>query len=94
MQYTPESIKDMKDALERIAPAGADYEHHRSVADSNGVGADNNGNSHMRAAIMGPSITVPFSEGHMMLDKGLDVVLLDFDLIKRKRKVIVQLIGE
>ena len=47
-----------------------------------------------RAAIMGPSITIPFSEGKMMLDKGLEVVLLDFDLIKRNRKVIMQLIGE
>jgi secondary thiamine-phosphate synthase enzyme len=94
MEYTPESIKDMKEALERVAPSDADYEHHRTVADANGIGGDVNGTSHVRAAIMGPSITIPFTEGKMLLDGGLDIVLLDFDIIKRKRKVIVQLIGE
>lgn len=94
MEYNPESIKNMREALERVAPSDIDYAHHKSVGDANGVGADFNGKSHVKAAIMGPSITVPFSEGHMMLDKGLEVVLLDFDIIKRKRKVVIQLMGE
>ncbi len=94
MEYTPESIKHMREALERVAPSDGHYLHNTSVGDINGYGADDNGKSHVRAAIMGPSITIPFSEGKMLLDSGLEVVLLDFDLIKRKRKVIVQLIGE
>lgn len=94
MEYTAEGIKHMKEALERVAPSNIDYAHNKSVGDANGVGGDDNGMSHVRAAIMGPSITVPFSAGKLLLDKGLEVVLLDFDLIKRKRKVIVQLIGE
>ena len=94
MEYTPEAIKHMRDALERVAPSDIDYAHHKSVGDANGVGGDVNGFSHIRSAIMGPSITVPFSDRKMLLDKGLEVVLLDFDLIKRKRKVIIQLMGE
>jgi secondary thiamine-phosphate synthase enzyme len=94
MEYTPESIKHMKAALERVAPSDGRYLHNTSVGDSNGYGADDNGKSHVRSAIMGPSITVPFSDGKLMLDRSLDVVLLDFDIIKRNRKVIVQIMGE
>lgn len=94
MDYTPDNVRNMREALERVAPSEVDYEHHKTCADANGVGGDNNGKSHVRAAIMGPSITVPFSNGKLMLDGNMDVVLLDFDIIKRKRKVIVQLIGE
>jgi secondary thiamine-phosphate synthase enzyme len=94
MEYSPEAIRNIREALERVAPSDMDYAHNTSVGDSNGKGGDDNGKSHIRSAIMGPSITVPFSDGHMLLDKGLDVVLLDFDIIKRKRKVIVQLMGE
>jgi secondary thiamine-phosphate synthase enzyme len=94
MEYSPTAIKNMTAVLEKLAPSGADYAHHRSVGDANGMGADDNGNSHVRSTIMGPSVSIPFSNGRMLLDKSLDVVLLDFDLIKRKRKVIVQLMGE
>ncbi|MGD0510636.1 MAG: secondary thiamine-phosphate synthase enzyme YjbQ [Candidatus Micrarchaeaceae archaeon] len=94
MKHTPMSVREMHDALERLAPSDADYLHHRSVADLNGVGADNNGKSHVRSALMGPSITVPLKDGRLMLDKNQDIVVLDFDIIKRKRKVIVQIMGE
>ncbi len=94
MEYTPESIKHMREALERVAPSDAHYIHNTSVGDANGKGADDNGKSHVRAAIMGPSITIPFSDGKLMLDSGLEVVLLDFDIIKRNRKVIMQIMGE
>jgi secondary thiamine-phosphate synthase enzyme len=94
MEYTPESIKHMREALERVAPSNANYLHNTSVGDINGYGADDNGKSHVRSAIMGPSITIPFNDGKMMLDNGLEVVLLDFDIIKRTRKVIIQVMGE
>lgn len=94
MEYSPAAIRNMTAVLERLAPSNVDYAHHKSVGDALGHGADDNGNSHVRSTIMGPSVTIPFSNGRMMLDRGLDVVLLDFDLIKRKRKVIVQLMGE
>ncbi|MDE1865703.1 MAG: secondary thiamine-phosphate synthase enzyme YjbQ [Candidatus Micrarchaeota archaeon] len=94
MEYNPESIKHMREALERVAPSDGHYLHNTSVGDSNGYGADDNGKSHVRSAIMGPSITIPFSDGKLMLDKPLEIVLLDFDIIKRNRKVIIQLMGE
>jgi secondary thiamine-phosphate synthase enzyme len=94
MEFTPEGIKDIKVVLEKIAPVGIDYMHHKTVGDSDGVGADYNGASHIRSTFMGPSVTVPFKDHRLMLDKGIDIVLMDFDMIKRKRKVIIQLIGE
>jgi thiamine phosphate synthase YjbQ (UPF0047 family) len=59
-----------------------------------GVGGDHNGKSHVRSAMLGPSITVPLKDSKLMLDQGQDIVLLDFDIVKRKRKVIVQIMGE
>ncbi|MDE1871696.1 MAG: secondary thiamine-phosphate synthase enzyme YjbQ [Candidatus Micrarchaeota archaeon] len=94
MKHEPRSLKEMHEALERLAPSGADYLHHRSVADINGIGADNNGKSHVRSALLGPSITVPLKDGKLMLDRDQDIVVLDFDIIKRKRKVILQVMGE
>jgi len=94
MKHEPLSVKQMHEMLERLAPTDIDYLHHRSVADLNGVGADNNGFSHVRSAILGPSITVPLKDGKLMLDSDQDIVLMDFDHIRRKRKVIVQIMGE
>lgn len=94
MEYSPSGIKGLKGALERIAPTTIGYEHHKTVGDSDGVGADYNGASHVRSTFLGPSVTVPFRDRRLMIDKGIDIVLLDFDMIKRKRKVIIQIIGE
>ena len=94
MNHDPNSVKQMHDALERLAPTDAYYAHHKTVADINGIGGDENGFSHVRSAILGPSVTVPLKDGRLMLDKDQDIVLMDFDHIKRKRKVIVQIMGE
>ena len=94
MKHGQVTIKQMHDVLERLAPTDAEYLHHTTVADINGVGGDNNGYSHVRSAILGPSVTVPLKDGKLMLDKDQDIVLMDFDHIKRKRKVIVQIMGE
>jgi secondary thiamine-phosphate synthase enzyme len=94
MEHEPRTVKDMHEILERLAPSGIDYAHHRTCGDLNGIGGDNNGKSHIRSAILGPSITVPLKDGKLMLDAAQDIVLLDFDIIKRKRKIVVQIIGE
>lgn len=94
MKHEPLGVKRMHELLERLAPTGAEYAHHKTVADINGVGGDDNGHSHVRSAILGPSITVPLKDGRLMLDSDQDIVLMDFDHIKRKRKVIVQIMGE
>ncbi len=94
MRHDDENINSMREILEKFAPSDIDYAHHVTSGDINGVGGDNNGKSHIRSAILGPSVTLPLKDGKLMLDDGQDVVLLDFDIIKRKRKVIVQMIGE
>ena len=94
LKHGSRSLKEMHDILERLSPSDADYLHHKSVADINGIGGDNNGKSHVRSALLGPSITIPFSDGKLIVDSDQDIVLMDFDMIKRKRKVIVQIMGE
>ena len=84
MQYNDENVKEMKAALETFTPSNSDYLHHKTSADMYGVGGDLNGKSHVRSAMMSPSITVPLKDGRLMLDAGQDIVLLDFDIIKRK----------
>lgn len=94
MKNDPETIKEMRDTLEKIAPSDIDYAHHTSTGDLNGVGGDNNGKSHIRSTILGPSVTVPLKDGKLTLDDEQEIVLLDFDMIKRKRKIVVQIMGE
>jgi secondary thiamine-phosphate synthase enzyme len=94
MRHDQENIEKLKASLELFSPSGLDYLHHKTSADMYGVGGDNNGKSHIRSAIVGPSVTIPLKDGKLMLEAGQDVVLLDFDIIKRKRKVIVQILGE
>ncbi len=55
---------------------------------------DGNGHSHVRASILGPSITIPFSDGKMLLGTWQQVVFVDFDTRPRQREVIVQIVGE
>ncbi len=94
MNHNEENVKSMKAALEHLAPSDYDYEHHKTCGDIYGVGGDNNGKSHIRSSILGPSVTVPLRNGKLLLDKGQDIVFMDFDIIRRKRKVIVQIVGE
>jgi secondary thiamine-phosphate synthase enzyme len=94
MNHSIENVKEIREILERFSPSNNEYQHHTTSADMYGVGGDHNGKSHIRAAILGPSVTIPLKDGKLMLESGQDVVLMDFDIIKRKRKVIVQIMGE
>ncbi len=94
MRHEPRSAEQMRAVLEKFAPSNIDYAHHSTCGDIYGVGGDSNGKSHIRSAILGPSITVPLKGGRLMMDRDQDIVMLDFDMIKRKRKVIVQIMGE
>jgi len=87
MEFEPNLVKDIEKAMERIAPSDIEYEHHKTWGDENGK-------SHVRATIVGPSLTVPFKDGKLLLGTWQQIVLLDFDVPKRERKVIVQIIGE
>jgi len=87
IEYEPNLIKDMKTALERIAPSSAEYEHHKTWG-------DDNGRSHVRATIIGPSITVPIVNGKLTLGTWQQIVVINLDTRKRVRKVVLQIIGE
>ncbi len=87
IEHEPGLVKDLGDALERIAPEGVEYFHNLRWGDGNG-------HSHVRASILGPSLTVPFSGREMMLGTWQQIVFIDLDNRPRNRKLVVQIIGE
>jgi secondary thiamine-phosphate synthase enzyme len=87
MEYEPGGVVDLQALLNRLVPPVADYEH-------NLRNQDTNAHAHLRAAMIGPSLTVPFAAGRMALGTWQQVVLLDFDDRPRDRVVTVQVLGE
>lgn len=87
IEYEEGVVEDLRRAIERLAPAGADYLHDRRWGDGNGY-------AHVRAAFLGPSLCVPFAEGRLALGTWQQIVLLDFDNRPRRRRVVVQVSGE
>ncbi len=77
---------DVRNMLSKIAPYDAGYEHNRTWGDDNGA-------AHLRSALTGTSITVPFQHGKLILGTWQQIVFIDFDTRARQRKVIVQLTG-
>ena len=73
--------------LERVAPKGTEYEHDITWHDGNG-------HSHVRASLVGPSLTVPFKDGRLTLGTWQQIVLVEMDIRPRERKVVLQMIGE
>jgi len=86
IEYESGVVQDLKDAVERLAPEGIVYRHDARWGDGNGY-------AHVRAAILGPSLTVPLIDGHPMLGTWQQIVLVDFDNRPRDRKILVQISG-
>lgn len=86
IEYEPGLKQDIDTFLERLAPYGDDYRHHETWH-------DDNGSSHLQAALLGPSLTVPVIKGEMSLGTWQQVVLIDCDTRPRSRTVIVQMIA-
>lgn len=80
-------IDDLKKAIERLAPRSISYAHDNRWGDGNGY-------SHVRAALLGPSLTIPIREGRLALGTWQQVVLCDFDNRARHRQVQVHFLGE
>ena len=78
---------DLKTAFEKIAPQNARYEHEETWH-------DDNGHSHVRASLLGPSLTVPVVAGRLTLGTWQQIILIDFDTRPRTRTVICQMVGE
>ncbi len=87
IEYEPGLAKDFPRMLERAAPKGAEYDHQKRWHDGNG-------HSHVKASLVGPSLTVPLVGGGLSLGEWQQVVLVELDVRPRTRRVIVQLVGE
>jgi secondary thiamine-phosphate synthase enzyme len=87
IEHEPGCNADLDAVLEQVAPRAARWEH-------NERNADTNGHSHVRAALLGPSVTVPFHDGTLALGIWQKVVCVDFDDRPRTRRLVVQLLGE
>jgi secondary thiamine-phosphate synthase enzyme len=87
IEYEPGLRKDFPKMLARIAPKEIEYEHDNTWHDGNG-------HSHVRASLIGPSLTVPFKNKSLMLGTWQQIVLLEMDIRPRERKIVLQMIGE
>jgi secondary thiamine-phosphate synthase enzyme len=87
IEYESGVLQDLKDALERIAPSDIPYKHNERWGDGNGF-------SHVRAALMKPSLTVPLVNGKLTLGTWQQIVFIDFDNRGRHRGIVVQIIGD
>ena len=79
--------KDFPKMLARVAPSEIEYEHDNTWHDGNG-------HSHVRASLVGPSLTVPFKNKSLMLGTWQQIVLLEMDTRPRERKIVLQIVGE
>ena len=87
VEFEPGLVKDLNEAMDRLYPRGIDYEHHRRWGDGNG-------HSHVRASLVGPSLTVPIVDGRLLLGTWQQIVFLEFDNKPRSREVAVQVVGD
>jgi secondary thiamine-phosphate synthase enzyme len=87
IEFEPGALRDLQEALERIAPSGPEYHHDARWGDGNGF-------SHLRAALLGPSVTLPVSDGRPVLGTWQQVVVVECDLNPRRRRVVFTFVGE
>ena len=87
IEFEPGAVADLGKVFERLAPRAGHYDHHLRWG-------DDNGSSHVRAALLGPSLVVPFIDGQLTLGTWQQVVVFEFDTRPRRREVVVQIVGE
>lgn len=87
VEHEPGLVSDLHDAMDRLYPKDIDYEHHRRWGDGNG-------HSHVRATLLGPSLTVPVTDGRLLLGTWQQIVFMEFDNKPRTREVFVQTVGD
>ena len=87
IEYETGVLRDLANVIERIVPSNVPYEHDRRWGDGNGF-------SHVRAALLKPSISVPLVNRNLALGTWQQIVFLDFDNRERRREIIVQVVGE
>ncbi len=86
MEFEPGGVHDLRAVLDRLIPKSGDYEHNR-------LNADTNSHAHIRAAIVGPSETIPLRDGRLVTGTWQQLVLVDFDDRPRDRRVVIQIVA-
>ncbi len=87
LEYESGAVHDLQKMFDRIAPPDIDYRHNLRWGDGNG-------HSHVRHALLGPSLTIPFVKGRMTLGTWQQIIFVDFDNRARSRSIVVQIMGE
>jgi secondary thiamine-phosphate synthase enzyme len=87
IEYEPGLVKDLKEIIEKLIPSGKRYRHDDRWGDDNGF-------SHLRASLFGPSLQIPIESGRLLLGTWQQIVLLDFDNRPRTREIVIQIMGE
>jgi secondary thiamine-phosphate synthase enzyme len=86
IEFEPGLVSDLAAAFERLYPRDAEYRHHERWG-------DDNGHSHVRASMLGPSLAVPFVDAELTLGTWQQIVIVDFDTRPRTREYVIQLLG-
>ena len=86
IEFEPGAVADLNRVWESLAPRGGEYQHHLRWG-------DDNGSSHVRAAMLGPSVSIPFDKGQLCVGTWQQIVLLEFDTRPRQREIVIQLIS-
>jgi secondary thiamine-phosphate synthase enzyme len=86
IEYESGALADLKRLFDELAPPDRDYAHNERWGDGNG-------HSHVRAALLGPSLTVPFVNGELQLGTWQQITYCDFDNRSRSRRLVVQIVG-
>ena len=87
IEFEPGAVADFNRLFDDLAPRDAEYDHHQRWG-------DDNGSSHVRAALLGPSLTIPFVDEALALGTWQQIVLVEFDTHGRKREIVMQVVGE
>ncbi len=87
VEFEPGALADLRRMFEELVPSNRDYAH-------NATWDDGNGHSHMRASLLGPSLTIPFVSKSLTLGTWQQIIYVDFDIRPRHRELVVQMVGE
>ena len=86
IEFEPGAVADFNRLFDTLAPKSANYAHHERWG-------DDNGSSHVRAALLGPSLTIPFVQGKLTLGTWQQIMLIEFDTRSRTRELVIQIMG-
>ena len=87
IEFEPGAVSDFNRLFEQLAPRRAEYRHHLRWG-------DDNGSSHVRAALLGPSLTIPFVDGKLTLGTWQQIMVVEFDTSARRREIVLLMMGE